>query len=72
VGLTRLNIFSNFQTPVKLQNSKRKPFLAPKKIQTLHASRYEYFEQVSQLGQLQNLNKIHAINSGTYFNLNLS
>jgi hypothetical protein len=65
-----LNNFSNFQTPLKQVNSK-KLFRAPKNIQTLHAARFEYFEQLSALGRLQILNSIHGINSGTEFNLNV-
>jgi hypothetical protein len=36
-----------------------------KNIQTLHDSRFEYFEQLYQLGRLKILNRIHGINSGT-------
>jgi hypothetical protein len=54
------NIFSNFQTPLKLANSKRKLSHAPKNIQTLHGAIFEYFEQISQVGQLQILNRIHV------------
>jgi hypothetical protein len=45
-------------------------FMYSKNVQTLHAARFEYFEQLSQLGRLQVLNRIHVINSGTQFNLN--
>jgi hypothetical protein len=41
------------------------------KYQFFHEARFEYFEQVSQLGRLQVLNRIHGINSGIVFNLNL-
>jgi hypothetical protein len=44
---------------------------APKNTQTLHEARFEYSEQISQLDQLQNPNRIHAINFGTDSNLNL-
>jgi hypothetical protein len=54
-----LNNFSNFQTPLKLVNSKRRPTI------------FEYFEQLSPLGRVQILNRIHVINNGTEFNLNL-
>jgi hypothetical protein len=42
-----------------------------KNIQSLHSARFEYFEQLSQLGRLQILNRIHVVNFGTQFNLNL-
>jgi hypothetical protein len=42
-----------------------------KYIQTLYAARFQYFEQLSKLGQLQIRNRIHVINSGTQINLNL-
>jgi hypothetical protein len=41
-----------------------------KNIPILHGAIFEYLEQLSQLGQLQILNRIHAINSGTDFNFN--
>jgi hypothetical protein len=50
---------------------KTEGFLCSKNIQTLHAARFEYFEHLSPLGQLQILNIIYVINSGTQFNLNL-
>jgi hypothetical protein len=43
-------------------------FPCSKNIQTLHAASLEYFEQHSQLGRLQILNRIHAINSGKEYN----
>jgi hypothetical protein len=50
---------------------KMEAFLFSKKFQTLHGARIEYFEQLSQLDQLQNPNRIHVINSRTYSNLKL-
>jgi hypothetical protein len=42
-----------------------------KNIQALHATRFEYFEQLSLLDQLQIPNRIHVINFGAGSNLNL-
>jgi hypothetical protein len=42
-----------------------------KNIQTLYRVRFEHSHHLYQLGQLYILNKIHDINSGTEFNLNL-
>jgi hypothetical protein len=41
-----------------------------KNIQTLHVIRFECFEQLSKLGQLQIINGIHVINSRIEFKLN--
>jgi hypothetical protein len=49
----------------------KETFAWTKNIKTFHATRFEYFQQLFQLGRLQILNKIHVINSGTEFNLNL-
>jgi hypothetical protein len=46
-------------------------FSYSKIIQIFHDARFEYFEQLSQLGRLQILNIIYEINYGTEFNLNL-
>jgi hypothetical protein len=46
-------------------------FPSSKNIQTLHGAIFKYFEQLSQLGKLQILNRIHVINSRTDSNLNL-
>jgi hypothetical protein len=53
----------------QMYKSKREAFLCSKNIQTLYAARFQYFQQLSQLGRLQSLNRIYVINSGTYFNL---
>jgi hypothetical protein len=50
---------------------KKEAFPCPKNIKTLYMARLEYFEQLSQLGRVQILNRNHVINSGTEFNLNL-
>jgi hypothetical protein len=42
-----------------------------KNIEALHATRFEYFEQLSPLDQLQIPNRIHVINFGAGSNLNL-
>jgi hypothetical protein len=42
-----------------------------KNTQTLHETRFEYFEHLSQLGQLPIPNIHHVINFGTDSNLNL-
>jgi hypothetical protein len=68
---TGLSFFFKIQNQLKLVNSNRMASSAPKNTQTLHEARFEYSEQISQLDQLQNPNRIHAINFGTDSNLNL-
>jgi hypothetical protein len=46
-------------------------FLFSKNIQTLYGARFEYSEQLSELGPPQTLNIIHVINSRIDSNLNL-
>jgi hypothetical protein len=50
---------------------KKEAFPYSKNIHSLHAAIFEYLEQLSQLGQLQILNRTHVINSGTQFNLKI-
>jgi hypothetical protein len=44
--------------------------LCSKNIKFLHGARSEYSEQLSQLGLLQILTRMHGINSETEVNLN--
>jgi hypothetical protein len=46
-------------------------FPSSKNIQTLYGAIFEYSEQLSQLRQLQILNRIHVINFDTNCNLKL-
>jgi hypothetical protein len=46
-------------------------FSCSKNIQILHGARFVYYEQLSQLGQLQILNRTHGMNSEIEFYLNL-
>jgi hypothetical protein len=46
-------------------------FPCSKNIQILDGATFEYYEELSQLGQLLILNIIHGINSRTKLNLNL-
>jgi hypothetical protein len=54
----------------QIRKFKIEAFMCSKNIQTLNEAIFEYFKQISQLGQLQILNRIYVINSGTKFNLN--
>jgi hypothetical protein len=56
--------YSNSAQTSKLKN---KTFAMSKNTQILYDAIFEYFEQLSQLGQLQNL-RIDVINSGTKSN----
>jgi hypothetical protein len=61
----------NFETPLKLANSKRKPSLTSKIFKLCMQLDLNNFEQLSPLGRLQILNRIHVLNSGTQLIMNL-
>jgi hypothetical protein len=71
VGPAWLNIFSKISNSTQISKFKKEAFPCSKNIKTLHDAKFEYFEQLYPLRRLQILNKIHVINSGTEFNLNL-
>jgi hypothetical protein len=66
-GLVKISQISN---SARICKFKIEAFPYSKNIQILHEAICSYCEQISQLGQLQILNMIHATNSGTEFNLN--
>jgi hypothetical protein len=61
------NEFQSFQ----ILKFKTESFPCSINTQTLYDARFEYFEQLSKLGQLQIPNIIHVINFGTDSNLNI-
>jgi hypothetical protein len=63
--------FFKFPNSTQTCKFKREAFPCSKNIQIVHEARLECFEQLSPLGQLQIRNRIHVINSGIEFNLNL-
>jgi hypothetical protein len=62
--------FSNFPKTTRKCKFKTNTFHCSKNSQTFHDARFQYYEQLSQLGQLQIAKRIHVINLRTYSNLN--
>jgi hypothetical protein len=64
-------VFFQFTKMAQNLKSNSNAFAWFKNIQTLHVFRFEYFEQLSKLGELQIPNRIHVIKFGIDSNLNL-
>jgi hypothetical protein len=62
--------FFKFPKTARICKFKTDAFHYSKNTESLHDAIHEYSEQLSQLGQLQILNRIHSINFGTNLNLN--
>jgi hypothetical protein len=60
-----ISLNSNWKFELNKSIGKKEALLCSKNIQTLHAARIEYCEQLSSVGRFQILNRIHVINFGT-------
>jgi hypothetical protein len=71
VAPSQLQVFFPISNSAQIHKFKMEAFSCSKNIQTLYDARFEYLEQLYQLGRLQIIYIVHAINSTKEFNLNL-